>query len=209
MIAMQYSFTLPADYDMDIIRRRIAERGHFTDDFPLLGFKAYLYADRGDSRSRDNLYAPFYLWEDNEGMNAFLGAPGFAALVASFGRPAISVWSVWHAQRPNDAGAARYATREIVAIPPEASLEAWREAETVWLKQDIAMRDAVGGVVAFEPSTWTLVSFRLWAHQPRTLDTERAQCYAVGHVSVPTNGRDARDTVLTRSASADHVTASV
>jgi hypothetical protein len=46
MITMQYRIALPADYDMDIIRRRIAERGHLTDDFPQLSFKAYLYADR-------------------------------------------------------------------------------------------------------------------------------------------------------------------
>ena len=32
MIATQYRFPLPADYDMAIIDRRIADRGHLTDD---------------------------------------------------------------------------------------------------------------------------------------------------------------------------------
>ena len=207
MIAMQYSFTLPADYEMDIIRRRIAERGHFTDDFPLLGFKAYLYAERAQGRSRDNLYAPFYLWDDNEGMNAFLGGPGFAALVASFGRPSISVWSVWHAQRPSDPGSARYATREVVAIPLEASLETWREAEMARLKQDMAVRDAIGGVVAFEPTTWALVRFRLWVRPPASLDAEGAQCYQIGHVSMPAKALGHNHAPIQR-ASADHVAAS-
>lgn len=39
MIAMQYSFSLPADYDMSIIDRRIAEKGHLLDNFPNLKFK--------------------------------------------------------------------------------------------------------------------------------------------------------------------------
>ena len=34
MLAMQYSFTLPADYDMTIIERRIAENGHRLDGYP-------------------------------------------------------------------------------------------------------------------------------------------------------------------------------
>ena len=61
MIAMQYSFTLPADYDMAIVHRRIAEKGHLLDDFPQLHFKAYLSAQRDDESlaSRENLYAPF------------------------------------------------------------------------------------------------------------------------------------------------------
>jgi hypothetical protein len=34
MIAMQYSFALPADYDMAIVDRRIAEKGHSSTIFP-------------------------------------------------------------------------------------------------------------------------------------------------------------------------------
>ena len=60
---MQYSFVLPADYDMAIIRQRIADKGHLLDAYPNLLFKAYLSADRQSSTqpSRHNLYAPFYL----------------------------------------------------------------------------------------------------------------------------------------------------
>lgn len=49
MIAMQYSFTLPADYDMSIIDRRIRDKGPLLDGFPNLGFKAYLSARKGSS----------------------------------------------------------------------------------------------------------------------------------------------------------------
>ena len=62
MIAMQYRFTLPADYDMSIIERRIRDKGPLLDRFPGLGFKAYLYAVADDTATggRENLYAPFW-----------------------------------------------------------------------------------------------------------------------------------------------------
>ena len=40
MLAMQYGFVLPADYDMGIGRRRIAEKSHLLDQFPRRRFKA-------------------------------------------------------------------------------------------------------------------------------------------------------------------------
>ena len=58
MLAMQYTFTLPADYDMDIIRQRVTTKGPAVDGFPGLGFKAFLYTRRGD-HGPENLYAPF------------------------------------------------------------------------------------------------------------------------------------------------------
>ncbi len=60
MYAMQYAFTLPADYDMQIIRRRMADRGHMTDGFAGLGVKDYLIREHGKAASALNQYAPFY-----------------------------------------------------------------------------------------------------------------------------------------------------
>ena len=52
MIAMQYSLTLPADYDMAIIDRRIRDKGALLDGFPRLRFKAYLSARKQDAWRR-------------------------------------------------------------------------------------------------------------------------------------------------------------
>lgn len=186
MIAMQYSFTLPADYDMAIIRRRIAEKGHLLDDFPGLAFKAYLHADRDDaqSTSRENLYAPFYLWRDSEGMNAFLGGAGFAALTQSFGWPSVRLWSAWEAQLATDLSASRCATREIIALPPYSPLDACRHAEATAAHDDIA-RGALAAVSAFEPTGWTLLRLRLWPESRTDLLRDGRQLYRVGHVSQP------------------------
>lgn len=74
MIAMRYRIALPADYPMEIIERRIAERGHLTDGLPGLGLKAYLYCRAGEDGAAANVYAPFYLWRTTEGMRDFLPA---------------------------------------------------------------------------------------------------------------------------------------
>lgn len=98
MIAMQYSFTLPADYDMSIVDRRIRDKGPLLDGFPNLGFKAYLSARKGEFGSHDNVYAPFYLWQRPEGATDFLCGPGFEALTGAFGWPQVMTWIVSQAE---------------------------------------------------------------------------------------------------------------
>jgi len=121
MIAMQYSFTLPADYDMGIVIRRIEENGHKLDGFPGLVFKAYLYALRGE-QGAENRYAPFYLWQDSAAMRRFLCSPGFAALTAAFGWPAIDLWPLLHMPDLQLLRQCRWASRRINSILPHSDL---------------------------------------------------------------------------------------
>lgn len=184
MLAMQYTITLPADYDMGIIRRRIATKGSLLDGFPGLAFKAYLSAERGDPAlpSGHNLYAPFYLWRDNEGMNAFLAGDGFATLARDFEWPSVHVWSVWQAQTLDALAAAACASREIVRLPDHPALgeRLQREAEAT----DAALAEgALAVVCAYEPTDWTLVRFCLWPELRGDLAGSGRQLYRVGHVS--------------------------
>jgi len=187
MIAMQYSLVLPADYDMAIVERRIAERGHLTDGLPGLAFKAYLQARKGDGRAiPDNLYAPFYLWRTIGGMNDFLCGPGFVALTQSFGWPAVSTWSVWHADSKDGMGGARHALRETVAIAPHTDLAALRRAEVERSRAMLGHPDLLATVAGFDPGAWKLVRFQLWRTPPaRGVESEEGQVriYGVGHVS--------------------------
>ncbi|MEW9571921.1 DUF4865 family protein [Rhodanobacter sp. Si-c] len=186
MIAMQYAITLPADYDMAIIRRRIAEKGHLLDDLPGLAFKAWLHAARGDRElpGRDNLYAPFYLWRDGEGMDAFLGGSGFATLAHDFGRPVVRTWIPWQTELAADLRSAACATRELVAIPVHADLAELRAAEAAAARQDRAA-GALAAINAYDPTDWTLLRFRLWSTlRPDLAGGDRQVC-RVGHVSQP------------------------
>jgi hypothetical protein len=181
MIAMHYRFPLPADYDMAIIDRRIAEKGHFTDGFPGLCFKAYLSARAG--QALENAYAPFYVWHTVEGMNAFLNGPGFAALTRSFGRPAVALWAVWQAELAPGFEHARFAAIERQPIAPGTDLAALRAAETAAAVDAVRSGGALGAVAGFEPGTWTLLRFTLWAAQPDAGPEDARLVYAVGHVS--------------------------
>ena len=186
MIAMQYAITLPADYDMAIIHRRITDKGHLLDDFPGLAFKAWLHASRNDDAlpSRDNLYAPFYLWHDSEGMNAFLGGAGFATLARDFGRPAVRTWIPWQTEMAADLHDTVYATRELVPIPAHADLAELRAAEAAAARQDRAA-GALAAISACDPAGWTLLRLRLWPTLRPDLAHADRQLYRVGHVSQP------------------------
>lgn len=184
MLAMQYDFTLPADYDMTIIRRRIADKGHLMDGFPGLAFKAYLHASRDDAAlpSRDNHYAPFYLWRDIAGMNAFLESAGFAGLSHDFGRPPVRTWSAWHVDAADDLHDAACATRDIISMPPDAVMGEWHATEAGAARAARA-DGALAAVSAFDPGAWTLVRFRLWPDLHAAPARDGRQHYRVGHVS--------------------------
>lgn len=184
MIAMQYSFTLPADYDMSIIDRRIRDKGPLLDGFPRLRFKAYLSARKQDAgfESAENLYAPFYLWDEPEGIDDFLSSPGFAALTRDFGWPSVQTWLVWQADLGADLGKARYATRVVCPIAPFSNLSERRAAAAADMRS--AMRKgAVAAMTAFDPTKWLMVEVCLWSTLPAT--RVATQIYSVGHVSLP------------------------
>ena len=182
MIAMQYGFTLPADYDMSIIDRRIRDKGPLLDGFPRLTFKAYLAARKQDEgfQSSENLYAPFYLWDEPEGIDAFLSSPGFAALTRDFGWPSVQTWLVWHAELGADLRAARYASREIAAIAPYSNLADTGDAA---IAEARLRTGALATIVGFDPTAWKQVRFSLWAKLPT--QTKDAQLYTVGHMALP------------------------
>ena len=185
MIAMQYSFVLPADYDMAIVRDRIATKGPLLDNLPGLVFKAYLHADH--ATSAENLYAPFYLWCDAESMHGFLNGAGFAGVAKAFGWPSVRTWTPWHATEGDDLSEvreARHATRGVETIAPYSDLAALREVEEAWARQ-ARERGALTVVIGFEPVTWTIVRFCLWRDAQPAGATPHEQHYQVGHISAP------------------------
>ncbi|WP_371766225.1 DUF4865 family protein [Massilia sp.] len=182
MIAMQYRFPLPADYDMAIIDRRIADKGHLMDGFPGLLFKAYLSA-RKTGPAQDNAYAPFYVWNTVEAMHAFLNGPGFAGVAQAFGRPSVATWLVWQARSTQGFEHARFASVERRTIPPGADLEALRREETRLAAEALDSGGALVAVTGYEPGDWTIVRFRLWDSEPVVVGATTL-IYTVGHISI-------------------------
>ena len=169
MLAMQYRFTLPADYDMAIVRRRIANFGHRLDACPQLIVKAYLYAQRSEG-SAENLYAPFYLWNSSAGMSDFLTDEGFRGSARrSAGRVSIIGCRGW-----------RISIALIWPGPPGRPV---RSRLSPLQRSACAASATAGGpsalasIVAFDPADWRLVRLDLWREPPQS-PCKTASCSA-------------------------------
>jgi hypothetical protein len=186
MHAMQYELTLPADYDMDVIRGRVARIGHLLDDWDGLGFKTYLMRERGTNGSPVNQYAPFYLWNTMEGMNTFLWSGAFQGLSNDFGRPSVRQWTGLAYEEGGGAGSpARVAVRRRQQVPDGAQLSEVM-ADAVHETARLAAEDgAVLAAAAVDSSRWELVHFSLWEHAAPKADGD---VFEVLHLSAP--GRD-------------------
>ncbi|GAA5615049.1 DUF4865 family protein [Streptomyces platensis] len=183
MHAMQYAITLPADYDMQIIRDRVRTRGHLLDDFAGLGLKAYGIRERGVDDAPVNQYAPFYLWADPEAMNRFLLGDGFRGVVRDFGRPAVQHWQgLFHRPGPAAGALPRAFTRRTVTLAEDAD-SATVIAQAIAGHEELATTEGVHTTaLALDPRRWELVHFTLWAdNAPRSAGDR----YQVLHLSAP------------------------
>ncbi|WP_030993424.1 DUF4865 family protein [Streptomyces sp. NRRL S-1813] len=186
MHAMQYAITLPADYDMQIIRHRVKSKGHLLDDFAGLGLKAYGIRERGVDGSPVNQYAPFYLWADPEAMNRFLLGDGFRGVVRDFGPPVVQHWQgLFHRPGPAAGTLPRTFTRRTETLAEDAD-PATVLAHAVAGHEELATTDGVHTTaLGFDPRLWELVHFTLWAHAAPESAGARHQ---VLHLSAPGTG---------------------
>jgi hypothetical protein len=188
MLAKQYTIKLPADYEMELIRRRVRDRGSAFDAFPGLVFKAFLITERARGATA-NRYAPFYLWHDTVGTNEFLFGEGFAALQESFGRPLIEHWIPLEVRTPGveTDPQPRSATREDLSICDHDALGGVRQREHEWLERRASdPRGLHAAVVALDPYRWQIVRFALWrASLGEFAPISQTTSYEVLHLSAP------------------------
>lgn len=184
MHGMNYRITLPADYDMGIIRHRVATRGHLLDTFPGLGQKAYLIRERGVDGSPVNQYAPFYLWNTPGGMNSFLWGAAFQAIVDDFGRPVVEHWTgLGFARGPAVAEPPKAAARSARPLAAGEHLPDVIERELTELAERAGQPGVHSTTLLVDPRHWELLHFTLW--QDRAPDESGAERYQVLHLSRP------------------------
>jgi hypothetical protein len=184
----QYEISLPADYDMGVIRRRVADRGSSFDNFPGLGLKCFLIREKGRHGAETNQYAPAYLWPRIESMWGFLAGPGFAAIKDSFGTPPVSTWPALayaRASRANNPKAIASVTREDEILSVSANLIELhkREAETTAVVVE-RTPGLLARAVGLDPRSWRLVRFDYW-QVPQVELPNHLRSYEVLHVSAP------------------------
>ncbi|MES9523663.1 DUF4865 family protein [Streptomyces capoamus] len=186
MHAMQYEFTLPADYDMGIVRSRVARVGHLLDDWDGLGIKTYVMRERGRNGSPVNQYGPFYLWNTVEGMNTFLWGGAFQGPVDDFGRPAVRQWTGLAFEEGTAAGSAPVrAVRRRQPVPEGVELASFMADAAAGAGQLAAQDGAVLAATAVDTRAWELVHFSLWAQDAPGAEGD---VFEVLHLSAP--GRD-------------------
>jgi hypothetical protein len=193
MYAMQYEITVPADYDMQILRNRAQAARTFFDDRAGLGLKAYAIRERGVDGSPVNQYAPFYLWNDSAEMSRFLfGGGGFERIIRSFGQTTVRHWTgVASVAGPARGTAPKAASRRVTTIPADPDLEDTGLGLAARIEQEckelevLAKADGVHtAALAVDPQHWQLAKFVLWEDSvPR--DDDATERYEVLHVSSP------------------------
>ncbi len=178
MLAMQYRFVLPADYDMTIIKRRINDHGHKMDGFPGLLFKAWLYACKSNSPtySEENSYAPFYLWQNAESLHRFLSGAGFKKLTEDFGWPQVHTFPVLSADLGPDISHAGFASLAVSRVPAYSELSG--------LTHCTNQSGDVARVSALDTFHWRRIAFCLWTKAPAQ-NALHTQHYEVGRLSFP------------------------
>jgi hypothetical protein len=185
MHAMEYGFTLPADFDMPALAAKVQAAVHLTDTLPGLGWKAYMFRHRGSDGSPVNRYASFYLWNDVCAMNRLLWGGGpFHRIVAYFGRPGVEHWVGAAFERGPAIGTApRSATRSTTALPQDID----PAPAIARAADDLATMARSKGVhsvlLAVDPRAWELLRFTLWSDAaPADASGDR---YQVFHFSQP------------------------
>ncbi|MES2399490.1 MAG: DUF4865 family protein [Pseudomonadota bacterium] len=187
MLAIQYSFQLPSDYDMGIVERRVKERGHLFDSVRGLGFKAFLSARRDETATGSgpvNLYAPIYFWEQPTALADFLSGDMFAGVANAFGRPAVQTWSVLRAEAKDSLPTAKFASKTVLAVRRDQALGALRQTESDVVAQTLR-EGAVFSAAILDIRDWQLTRFAMWAEELPELVGD-ATGYSVLHVAAPT-----------------------
>jgi hypothetical protein len=188
MFIKQYQITLPADYDMQIIRNRVADKGVSFDTFPGLGLKCFLIREKGKFGAESNQYAPAYLWPHVDAMWGFLAGPAFGAIKDSFGVPPVETWAALAFARSNqlsDPSLIATVTREEETLPPDTDLADLRRREIELASVVVeGTKGLLARAVGLDPRSWHLVRFDYWK-QPQADVPAHLRSYEVLHVSAP------------------------
>jgi len=188
MFIKQYRIALPADYDMAVIRERVATRGPSFDSFPGLGLKCFLIREKGKYGAHGNQYAPVYLWPQVDTMWGFLAGPAFAGIKEAFGVPPVETWAGFayaRSARLTDPSSIASVTRAERLLDPHIDLASYRQQESD--AAAVAVERTPGllaRAVGVEPRSWRIVTFDYWAQAQAELPVE-LHSYEVLHVSSP------------------------
>jgi hypothetical protein len=169
MMAMQYTITLPHGHAPEAIAQRVEQRHPLFVGRAGLQHKSYLY------NHTESIYAPFYVWQNDDELTNFLLDDLFSGVVASFNRPRIRSWQVLHTYDAGEPSTARYARLERDTIAAEADVRKLVEKE--WAEQTaLRVHDELRfHIIGLDPDRWEIIRYSEWTDKSRAAKPE-ADC---------------------------------
>ncbi|MFD9306938.1 DUF4865 family protein [Streptomyces sp. NPDC060048] len=152
VLSAHYSITLPADYDMTGIVRRVADRSAPWDRRPGLLMKAFCVSHAADAGH--NSYAPFYIWADPAEFGSFLTGAEYAGLCAAFGPVPVHTGTVL--QQHLGTGETSYLLSESEALGPLTDLREAARAEEARHRTVLEDPAVHSHITELDPATMTV-----------------------------------------------------
>ncbi|MGA5164348.1 DUF4865 family protein [Streptomyces pseudogriseolus] len=184
MLTAHYSIPLPADYDMDIVVRRVADRAALWDARTGLLFKAFCITEAGGPGPAHNSYAPFYVWAAPQEFARFLTGAEYAGLCAAFGPVPVRTGTIL--QCTVGTGPTGHLVSETEPLGPVTDLRERARAEAERHRAVLADPAVHSHVVDLDSATMTLTRrtlLREGSEAPRAKSGE--QVLRVLHLSQP------------------------
>lgn len=175
MQAMQYTITLPNDYDMNIIKERVRLNGFKTDKFPHLLIKAYLIKEHIDNRI-SNTYAPLYIWRDSKGMNEFLFNGYYDNVLKSFGWQSINIGIPYSVELSDKIKNSNYVVEEYQELTIRNGL-----SNIKIIEKFTKYTNNLGEIIIYNPEKWKFVKFTFLVDLP--LNKKDTSYYKILHIS--------------------------
>ncbi len=169
MIAMQYKIMLPDDYDMNVIRQRVADNGTKTDGFQDLQFKAYLITEKNSKE-----YAPLYLWKDSGGMNQFIFDGFYNNILNTFGWQKINIGIPLICDLNENFDKSKFAVEVEKEILPTQQMQS--------MQFSLASNRCTGKVLIYNPDKWRYAEYYFYETMPENLFGEKV--YEILHLSM-------------------------
>ena len=176
MIAMQYTIRLAGDYDLQLVRERVVRRKPLFDGLDGLLHKAYLFSEN------QMVYAPFYVWENDEAGRAYLTSDLFRDLVDTFGRPRVRTWNVIaFGGKLDEDHWPSVGVKELDVIPAEQSLAELTAVETERHNRALATKGLCFHVTGLDSDRWELMRYSAWCdpNQIRDCDSDVAEKFDI------------------------------
>lgn len=169
MLAMQYSVRLPKEFTIEQVNQHVSKRSQLFKDCPGLKHKFYLYDPE------ENIYAPFYIWENSQYAQNFLLNKLFSGVVERFGRPRVRSWQILDMDFGTYKKDPGYMRCSVDKVPSNKPLAQVINHEKAIHRDTLAKEGLYAHLVLLDADRWEIARFGFWENEDR-VEEATADC---------------------------------